>query len=84
METEYDALHTATLWPVLILGCVLSLCGVVAGNKRSVCFVCLFVCLFVCFFLLLLVFVIGASFVTGVPVWPRNGSERATRQPSSG
>ena len=69
-----QALHTASLWPVFILVCVLSHCGVVAGNKKTVEF----------FSLLFLVFVIGASFVTGVPVRPRSGNERATRQPLSG
>ena len=40
-----QASHTATLWLVFILGCVLSHCGVVAGNKRSVGF-----CFCFCFF----------------------------------
>ena len=31
-----QASHTATLWPVFILACVLSHCGVVAGNNGSV------------------------------------------------
>ena len=29
-----QAPHTAALWPVFILVCVLSHCGVVAGNKN--------------------------------------------------
>ena len=46
------------LWPVFILVCVLSHCGVVAGNKNLLSFSS--------FFPLLLVFLIGVSFVTGV------------------
>ena len=35
-----QASHTAALWPVFILVCVLSHCGVVAGNKNLLRFAC--------------------------------------------